>query len=112
MPPSRPVHRLDEELYLAGLAQLHGILMQLEDTFATVLLVGHNPGLAALVAFLASSGTAAAEARLSTGLPPAALAVLEFGDGDPGPPWSAVDRGTAHLADYRLPGDPITPAAG
>ena len=108
---AQAVHRLDEEFYLAGLAQLHGILTQLEDTFATVLLVGHNPGLAALVAFLAGSGTDAAEARLGSGLPPAALAVLEFADGDPpGPLWSAVDRGTAHLADYRLPGDPITPA--
>ncbi len=106
---AQAVHRLDEEFYLAGLAQLHGILTQLDDTFATVLLVGHNPGLAALVAFLTGSGTA--EARLGSGLPPAALAVLEFADGDSKPLWSAVDRGTAHLADYRLPSDPIRPAA-
>ncbi|HEY7034602.1 MAG TPA: histidine phosphatase family protein [Thermomicrobiales bacterium] len=51
----------DHAIYDGGLADLTGVVQSLPQTAGTVLLVGHNPGMEALVAYL--SGT---EVRLPT----------------------------------------------
>lgn len=105
-------HSFDDELYLADAPVLYERLCQVDDAVASVLLLGHNPGLAALIEFLAGSATAAAAARVSTGLPPASLAVLVFdapGQNGQAMVWAGLDGGAGRLTDYRLADDPIRP---
>lgn len=52
--PAGRITRMDR-LYGAGVADLVGILRELDDSAETVYLVGHNPGLTDLVNFLSSA---------------------------------------------------------
>ncbi len=83
---------LDPALYLADLDDLLGILRRLPDSAATVVLVGHNPGLEALVPAL--TGDPARH------LQPAGLAHLTL----PVDRWAAVQPGTATLVAWVPPG--------
>ncbi len=79
---------LDPALYLADLDDLLAVLRRLPDAAATVILVGHNPGLEALVPALAGGPT--------RHLPPAGLAHLTL----PVDRWAAVQPGTATLVAF------------
>lgn len=83
----------EEGLYLAGAGRLLERLQRLPDSAASVLVIGHNPGLHQLVTGLAKDGEALAE-----GFPTAALAVLRIAG-----PWSALEPHQAKLIDYRTP---------
>ncbi len=48
----QPDTRIDESVYAASAGQLLGIVRELPDAAATVLLVGHNPGMESLIALL------------------------------------------------------------
>ena len=80
----------DHRIYEAGLQDLLQILGDCPATAATVLLVGHNPGLEMLVAYLGGSDIAFPEdGKL---MPTAALAQLEMPED-----WTALGAGAAHL---------------
>ncbi len=84
---------LDPSLYLADQDDLLAAIRRLPDSAATVVLVGHNPGLEALVPAL--SGGA------DRHLPPAGLAHLTL----PVDHWAAVAPGTGTLVAFVVPGD-------
>lgn len=83
---------LDPELYLATADGLLERIRQVPDTVATLLLVGHNPGLGELAVALDD------DPRLQRGFPTAALAVFAVG----AEPWSQVRTG--RLVDLVTPG--------
>lgn len=85
--------RYEALLYLADPETLRRRLADVDDAVPSVLLVGHNPGLAGLVAGLAG---AAVRARIGK-LPTAALATLEV------PAWPRLAWETARLVDYVTP---------
>ena len=83
-------------LYGANVERLITQLRRLDDQITTVVLIGHNPGVADLVDLLAvapSSGGAAIDR-----FPTAAVAVLSVAGA-----WSALQRGCASLESFWAP---------
>jgi phosphohistidine phosphatase len=89
------------ELYLADPDTLLAQLAQADDREASVLVIGHNPGLHELALLLAAGGDGAARARLREGFPTAALAVLELDIAR----WDEIRPGCGSLVELRVPRD-------
>jgi phosphohistidine phosphatase len=92
--------RFDPALYGASASELLNIVHQVDDRHASVLLIGHNPGLEELAARLIAGGAAKALTRLGEGFPTGALATLWLDA-----PWSDLDRRGARLDSYVRPRD-------
>ena len=86
-----PPVREDDRVYAGSAATLLDIVRELPAELATVVLVGHNPGLEDLVARLTGRGVP---------MPTSALAVIELGSS-----WSAAAEGAGEL---RAQGRPPT----
>jgi phosphohistidine phosphatase len=99
--PTRPRTVYEERLYEAAPGQLIEVLQEVPEDVATVLLVGHNPGVQGLTEVLAGEheGDTLPELR-STGFPTAAVAVLAV-EG----PWKALEPGVARLTTFVTPKD-------
>ena len=89
--------RVENELYGAGADALLTRLREVPPEVASVMLIGHNPGLQRLALLLARPGPELDE--LAAKFPTAALATLAV------PRWTALDRGTADLTDIIRPRD-------
>lgn len=93
--------RLEDDLYGADAPGLLARLRQVPGDVASVMVVGHNPGLEDLVRGLGREGDAGLIARVRTKFPTAALATLTF-DG----PWSELGSGgSARLEGFVVPAD-------
>ena len=92
---TRAIH-LDERIYEAGLGDLRGILADCPRQARRVLLIGHNPGLEKLLAFLLPERIAAAKDGKI--LPTATLARLDMPDD-----WHRLTPGCASLAGLTRP---------
>jgi phosphohistidine phosphatase len=88
--------RFEDELYGAWAAELLSRLKAVPATFATVLLIGHNPGIEDLTRMLDRDGLSSVQK-----FPTAALAVLGFDIGA----WSELDPGIGHLVGFFTPRD-------
>lgn len=88
--------RIEDELYAASSDELLARLHLVPDEVASVMLIGHNPGLQELAIGLASSGDGLE--RLTEKFPTAALATLALVS-----PWSRVAAGEATLTHYVVP---------
>ena len=88
---------LEDELYAASADALLERLHAAPEQVASVMLIGHNPGLQDLALRLASAGPdlERLEAKFAT----AALATLELA----GESWGDLSRGDAVLAAYVVP---------
>ena len=93
LPPPRAV-LFEEGLYLAEPEALLARLREVPPATASVLMIGHNPGLLELGARLAAE-----PGPLSEGFPTASLAVLEL------PGWAELRWHKAKLSQYRTPKD-------
>jgi len=92
----------ERELYEAGKHDLLTRLRHLDDHLASVLLIGHNPGLHRLAAHLsACHGDSEAVERLETKYPTCTLAVLETKVGK----WAELDEDSARLTQFVRPTD-------
>ena len=94
--PEVPATSISEALYLASSRSLLDQIRAADPSVSSLLLVGHNPGLAELAAQLAGRGDAAALRSLSRRFPPASLAELE----PPGAKWPALEPQTARLVSH------------
>lgn len=93
--------RLLDDLYGADAHDLLAVLRRMPDDVASVMVVGHNPGLEDLVRALGRDGDAGLIARVHAKFPTAALATLAF-DG----PWTALGSGgPARLEAFVVPKD-------
>jgi phosphohistidine phosphatase len=88
--------RWEEDVYAAGVPVLLRVLARCPEDAATVLLVGHNPGLEDLVIYLA--GDEVAEPDDGKLLPTAALARLEMPES-----WRSLHAGCAQLVAITRP---------
>lgn len=97
--PQAPKVAYEDGLYLAGARQLLARLHEVPAGTATVLLVGHNPGLQDLAVLLAGGKTGARlKKQIAATFPTAALAVFA------GPAsWAALDRQAARLLAFVTP---------
>jgi phosphohistidine phosphatase len=89
--------RLEAELYAASAETLLERLRAVPENVASVMLIGHNPGLQDLAVVLASAGTELE--RLEAKFPTAALATLTL----PTATWRRLTRADAVLAAYVVP---------
>jgi phosphohistidine phosphatase len=82
--------QFDERIYGAGANSLTYIVAEIEDSFETAMIVGHNPGFEMLVRALTGEGDR---------MPTAALAVIDLDiEG-----WSGVRTGAGSLRGLFLP---------
>ncbi|MEH3061817.1 SixA phosphatase family protein [Methylobacterium sp. NPDC080182] len=102
-----PETRWHSEIYEAPADRILGVIRQAPDAAATLIVVGHNPGLGDLAAILAGSGPRAARDRLALEFPTAAFVVIDF-DGDR---WAEIAPDRGHLDRYVRPRD-IDPDLG
>jgi phosphohistidine phosphatase len=89
--------RLEEELYAADAETLLERLRAVPEELASVMLIGHNPGLQDLALLLTSAGTELD--RLKTKFPTAALATLTLATTT----WRRLSPADALLAAYVVP---------
>jgi phosphohistidine phosphatase len=87
---------IEEELYAASSDELLARLRLVPDAPASVMLIGHNPGLQQLALDLTSAGVELV--RLKEKFPTAALATLALATS-----WSDIAPGGATLIDYVVP---------
>lgn len=95
-----PEVRFMPDVYGATADQLLGVLHQVDRRHASVLLIGHNPGMAELASGLITGGEATALSRLAQGFPTGGLAALSLDA-----TWVDLDRGDARLESYVRPRD-------
>lgn len=92
----------ERRVYLASSATLMDVLRELPDTIASVLMVGHNPGLEDLVLDLVPADIGG-ELRASVyeKFPTAAIAEMELDIAS----WAAMERGAGALSRFIRPRD-------
>lgn len=79
-PPDEPLTvRIEPNLYGASPDTMLAMLRDLDGGSQSVLIVGHNPGIAELARRLSSSGRASDLAALKERFPTATVALLDFG---------------------------------
>jgi phosphohistidine phosphatase len=89
----------DDDLYLASERDLRHSVEQVPESVASVMLVGHNPGLAELALQLAARGHPVALAELHEKFPTGALAELRIQSQR----WSHFARGGCDLVAFVTP---------
>jgi phosphohistidine phosphatase len=89
----------DARLYEAEAGALLDVLKETPRGTQSLLLVGHNPGLAELAALLIAAGNAEARAHLAAKFPTAALAVIDFKLDD----WSKLRPCSGRLDRFVIP---------
>ena len=92
---------IDGALYMASAADLLHQVQGLDDSMASAMLVGHNPGLQDLALRLTGRGKAGSRNRMRSKFPTAALAVLTC----PGRRWRAMKPLGATLKAFVCPRD-------
>jgi phosphohistidine phosphatase len=93
-----PPVNYDERVYDASVADLLTVVREVPASVATLLLIGHNPGMQGLTLALAGGGLENALLQVELKFPTAAIAVLSL----PGP-WSDAAPGQARLTAFTLP---------
>jgi phosphohistidine phosphatase len=91
-----------DDLYGANADEMLGQLRELGRDTASVMIVGHNPGMHELGLELTGDGDEAAISQLHTKFPTGALATLQLGKAS----WDELTAGQAYLADLVLPRPP------
>ena len=96
-----PQTRLDRAVYLAEPHTLLGLIRRTPAEVRTLMMIGHNPGMADLAGLLTGFGDRYAFARMSAKFPTSGLAVLDF----PVERWEEVKEHGGRLDRF------VTPAA-
>lgn len=97
--PTKPAIRKLKSLYLAMPREMLRRLQAVGREPDCVMVVGHNPGIADLAAWLCNQGKAEQRTSLARKFPTGAIAVIEFEVED----WSDVDAETGRLIDFTTP---------
>lgn len=91
--------QIQRAIYLADAPALLDVLREAPDEARTLMLVGHNPGLADLALNLTAGGDPRARMRMMEGFPTCSLAVLEV----PVAHWMELTFHSARLKDFVTP---------
>ncbi|MFE7814658.1 SixA phosphatase family protein [Streptomyces sp. NPDC057433] len=94
-----PPVRYEPRLYAAGVHDLLAVVREVPAEVGTLLLIGHNPGLADLVLTLAGDGVDDTLDRVRAKFPTSAVAVLSWR----GAAWTDLAPGTALLTAMTVP---------
>ena len=96
---TKPTVKKLKSLYLAMPREMLRRVQAVGREPDSVMLVGHNPGIADLANWLCAQGKADLRASLARKFPTGAIAVLEFDVED----WGDVDAETGRLVDFATP---------
>lgn len=96
-----PEVRFRRGLYLAPPGRMLDALRKAPAAVKTLMLIGHNPGMAGLALRLAGGGRKKALAALAEKFPTTALAVIDFDVAD----WDSVADGAGRLTAFVRPRD-------
>jgi len=94
-----PKVKHDARVYEAESDALLDVLKETPFEIQSLLLVGHNPGLAELAELLIASGKTEARTRLAAKFPTAALAVIDFAGDD----WGKLRPRSGRLERFIVP---------
>ncbi len=97
--PAKPRLVKDERIYNASLRRLSTVIRETREA-ASILLVGHNPGLHELALSLIASGDVEARERLFEKLPTCGLVVIDL----PFDHWSKLHANSGRLERFVTPG--------
>jgi phosphohistidine phosphatase len=101
MLPRPPRVHYDDKLYLATAEELLARLRQVDDDVASLLVVGHNPGLQEFAERLFGDGDSAAFAKLHSKFPTGGLALYQLDIKR----WNELLPGIGRLTDFVVPRD-------
>jgi phosphohistidine phosphatase len=101
MLPRPPRVLYEDKLYMATADELLARLRRVDSEAASVLVVGHNPGLQELAERLFGDGDSAALAKLRGKFPTGALVIYEFDIER----WAELLPGIGKLTDFVVPRD-------
>lgn len=90
---------LEDRLYLASAAKMFNRLRDVDDRFADVMIVAHNPGLQDLALMLAEKGSDDDLTLIRSKFPTAGLAQIDFASES----WSSVMRRSGTLVRFVTP---------
>ena len=96
-----PQTEISKSLYMAHPGELLAALHAAPESCASVMIIGHNPGMEQLAGLLTGSGDAAAIERLAVKYPTCALAVISFDVAD----WRDIGPRLGHLDSFTIPRD-------
>lgn len=88
----------DEKIYGGSPEQIIDLVRDVDDAVATLLVVGHVPGMPWTTWELAADRDSEPAEQISRKFPTSAIAVLEFGKS-----WADIDTGTADLVTFHIP---------
>jgi phosphohistidine phosphatase len=91
----------DRKLYLASAEIMLQRLREVDEEVGSVLMIGHNPGMARLAALLAPRGDRHALARMREKYPTSGLAVVHLHVDR----WEQADPGAGTLTDFMVPAE-------
>lgn len=91
----------ESSIYEASVDDLLRVVREIPDHAAAPLLVGHNPGLHALILHLARDGVSGRGQRILGSFPTAALAIVAL----PTETWSNVEPGSGEIVELIVPRD-------
>lgn len=97
----KPACATDSSLHAASVSTLQAVLARASREAQTLMIVGHNPGLAQFANMLVGDGASHDLAQMRNHFPAPCLAVIDFPQDD----WSAAHAGGGHLDRF------VTPAA-
>lgn len=97
--PQQITARDTADIYEVAAPEILGVIGNVDPSVETLLLVGHNPGVADLALLLAGRGDEAGREQLREKFPTAGLAVIAFEAGS----WSEIARGTGRLVLFVTP---------
>ena len=95
------VVRYEDSIYHASPASILGLLNGIEDTAASILVVGHSPGVDELALCLTDDDESELRSRMVAKFPTCALAVLTASVDH----WKDLNLGLAHLESFVRPRD-------
>jgi phosphohistidine phosphatase len=97
--PARSTVSFEERLYDAKAEAILAVIKETPSDAASLLVIGHNPGLHDLAMLLIASGDVEARERLNEGLPTSGLAVIDFAADD----WRKLHRRGGRLERFVSP---------
>lgn len=91
--------RFEPRIYEAPVERLLAVVREVEPAIRTLLMIGHNPGLADMAKRLVGHGDRYAFARLAQKYPTAGLAVIDFATED----WAGMGLGEGRIDRFVTP---------
>ena len=95
--PAKPARRRDDpRLYNSSASDILSIVRATDTNIETLMIVGHNPGIAEFANRLTGSGDATARGKMARKFPPCACAIIAFAGSD----WRKLAPGLGRLEEF------------